>query len=64
MNWLGSLLEIINKFLPGRKERILNEIKSLEKQLAEALASGDDITAASLRVQLREIRRKAENFDE
>ena len=57
MGW-GSLADVVNKLLPGRKEQAINELQELEQELGKALASNNDMLAAAIRKRLKNIRKK------
>ena len=54
----GDIFSILNKFIPNRKEKAINELKSLEKELAHSLARNDDLRAATIRSRMRSLREK------
>lgn len=50
---------ILDKFVPGRKEALNNEIRKLEKELAESLIVNDTIRVDIIRARLSELRKRA-----
>ena len=58
-----TIADILNKFLPGRKEKAINELHSLEKELADALARNDTYRASVIRTWLRSLRQKFPDID-
>ena len=57
MGW-GSIADVINKLLPGRKEKAINELHILEKNLADALVRNDDLRVVAIRSRMRSLREK------
>jgi len=55
----GMIFDVLDKFLPSRKAALVDRMRELEADLAEALKSGQDTKAAELRVKLKDLRTKA-----
>jgi len=58
MGW-GSLADILNKLIPGRKAALVDQLEALNVKYAKALADGRDTDAAILKKQMDQLRRKA-----
>ena len=58
---IEAITSIFDKLTPGRKERLQNEIQSLERQLERALACNDDYNAGLIRKRLSDLREKVNN---
>jgi len=59
-----DIASILNKFIPGRKEKAINELHLLEKELADALLNNDDMRVSVIRDRLRRIREVYPDTDE
>ena len=57
MGW-GDFFSVLDKFIPSRKAALVDRMRELESQLADALQSGNDTKAAEIRVQLKDLRTK------
>ena len=58
MGLFDSLADLINKFIPSRKGALVDQLNTLTAQYQDALNKGNDTLAASLRVQLNDLRKK------
>ena len=60
---IESALSIVDKLLPGRKEKVQNELKDLESQLSEALFVNDDDRASRIRERMSDLRKRIKNIN-
>ena len=60
MGW-GELFSIFDKLIPSRKASLVDRMRELESQLADALRLGNDTKAAMIRVQLEDLRTKVKS---
>ena len=58
MGWLDSVLAILNKLLPGRKEAYVDELNRLNVEYAKALNEGRDTDAAVFKKKMKVLREK------
>ena len=56
---IAYVLSWVDKFIPSKKEALVNELSALNKKYEEALLKGDDTNAAIYRKQMVEIRKRA-----
>jgi len=63
MGWLGSLISIINKLLPGRRERLVKRLNKLEKELERALAENKALEISRIQKEMQELKRLLENLE-
>jgi len=62
--WLDSLLSILERLIPGRMERYINELDSLIAEYHKALKDGRDTDAAKTRKRITLLRRKLKYADD
>lgn len=55
---VGALADILDKLIPGRRERLRDQITQLEQEMAKALAANDAVKVAQITKQLEDLRRK------
>ena len=55
---IATIMSIINKFIPGRRAALVDEINNLTVKYQKALNAGRDTEAATLKKRLKELRRK------
>jgi len=58
MSFLDSLLDIINKLTPNRREAYVDELNRLNVAYQKALHEGKDTEAATLRKKMHVLRDK------
>ena len=56
MGLLGSIADIINKFIPSQRKRDILRLQKLEELYAEALSKGNDTDAALYRKEMKQLR--------
>jgi hypothetical protein len=54
----GVLARIVNNFIPFKKAALYDELKALEVKYKEALDNDKDTEAATIRKQMKEVRKK------
>jgi hypothetical protein len=57
MGW-EKIIDIIEKFIPGRMEQYADQLKDLEVEYAKALSEGRDTDAAVALKRMKILRRK------
>jgi len=55
---IGVIARIVNNFIPSKKAALYDELKALEVKYKEALDGRRDTDAATIRKQMKEIRKK------
>jgi len=55
---VGAIASIADKLIPGRKEKLNNELEALSREYRKALAENDDMRAAQLDRRMRELRQR------
>ena len=58
MGLLDSLADLINKFIPSRQGSMIDQLNTLTAEYQDALNSGNDTLAATLKKQLDDLRQK------
>jgi len=61
--FLGAIASIVDKFVPTPNGRKRNELRKLEKELEQALISGDDLACATIRKRMSELRKDITDTD-
>jgi hypothetical protein len=54
----GLIARIINNFIPSKKAALYDELKALEVKYKEALDARKDTEAATIKKQMKELRKK------
>jgi len=57
MGWLGSLINVANKLLPGRRERLVRRLNKLEKELERALVENKALEISRIQKEIQELKR-------
>lgn len=63
MGWLGSLFSIIDKFLPGRKERLVRKLSRLERELEKALVENNALEISRIQKEIEQVKRELESLE-
>jgi hypothetical protein len=58
MSFWDSITSIIDKFTPSRKAASIDQLNDLTADYQKALKEGNDTLAATLKVQLKNLRKK------
>lgn len=62
ISWLGNALAIINKLIPGRREKWLRRLGCLEVKLEKALVENNVLEIGRISKEIRKVRKLLERL--